>query len=249
MRLPIIFSLVAFLSHADDLPGNAVLAKYFEREVAAIEHRPVRLPASPEEWEKMRAADRAELAGMLGLSPMPERTPLNAVKTGETTGDGFVVEKLHFQSRPGLYVTANLYRPAHGAGKLPAILYVCGHSSVKAKDGGSLGNKTDYQHHGAWFARHGYVCLLIDTVQLGEIRGEHHGTYSFDRWWWMSRGYTPAGLEAWSGIRALDYLQTRPDVDMTPLIASGQRKPSVNIGTLIPKMDASCSMLRTETIR
>ena len=116
MRLPILFSLIAFLSHADDLPGNAMLAKYFEREVAAIEHQPMLVPASAEEWEKIRVADRAELAGMLGLSPMPERTPLNAVKTGETAGDGFVVEKLHFQSRPGLYVTANLYRPAQEAG-------------------------------------------------------------------------------------------------------------------------------------
>ena len=47
-----------------------------------------------------------------------------------------------------------------------------------------MGNKTGYQHHGVWFARHGYVCLIIDTIQLGEIRGEHHGTYSKARWWW-----------------------------------------------------------------
>ena len=84
---------------------------------------------------------------------------------------------MHYQSMPGLYVTANLYRPAKSEGRLPAILYVCGHANV-VKDGVSLGNKTGYQHHGEWFARHGYVCLIIDTVQLGEIRGEHHGTYS-----------------------------------------------------------------------
>jgi dienelactone hydrolase len=93
---------------------------------------------------------------------------------------------------------------------------------MKAKDGGSLGNKTGYEHHGAWFARHGYVCLILDTVQLGEIRGEHHGTYSFDRWWWVSRGYTPAGLEAWSGIRALDYLETRSDVDPAKFGVTGR---------------------------
>ena len=95
---------------------------------------------------------------------------------------------------------------------LPAILYVCGHANV-VEDGVSLGNKTGYQHHGVWFARHGYVCLVIDTIQLGEIRGEHHGTYKLGRWWWTSRGYTPAGVEAWNGIRALDYLETRPEVD------------------------------------
>ncbi|HYF34411.1 MAG TPA: prolyl oligopeptidase family serine peptidase, partial [Prosthecobacter sp.] len=97
-------------------------------------------------------------------------------------------------------------------GKLPTILYVCGHARVE-KNGVAYGNKTAYHHHGIWFARHGYVCMIIDTVELGELRGEHHGTYSKGRWWWLSRGYTPAGLEAWASVRGLDYLETRPEVD------------------------------------
>ena len=64
-----------------------------------------------------------------------------------------------------------------------------------------------------WFATHGYVCLIIDTLQLGEIAAIHHGTYRYDRWWWQARGYTPAAVECWNGIRALDYLQSRPEVD------------------------------------
>ncbi|HBJ35242.1 MAG TPA: acetylxylan esterase, partial [Planctomycetaceae bacterium] len=105
-----------------------------------------------------------------------------------------------------------LYRPANVTQPLPTILYVCGHANVK-KDGVSLGNKTAYQHHGLWFARNGYVCLAIDTIQLGEIEGIHHGTYRHGMWWWNNRGYTPAGVEAWNCIRALDYLETRPEVD------------------------------------
>ncbi len=71
------------------------------------------------------------------------------------------------------------------------------------KDGDvSYGNKTHYHHHGVWFARHGYVCLIIDSIQLGEIEALHHGTYNLGMWWWMSRGYTPAGVEAWNCIRA-----------------------------------------------
>ena len=122
---------------------------------------------------------------------------------------------------PGLYVTGNLYRPKVVTKPLPTMLYVCGHSNVM-KDGVSIGNKAGYEHHGVWYAKHGFVCLIIDTVQLGEIRGEHHGTYSKGRFWWMARGYTPAGVEAWAGIRSLDYLETRPEVDKTRFGISGR---------------------------
>ena len=85
------------------------------------------------------------------------------------------------------------------------MFYVCGHSNR-----GRNGNKTAYQSHGIWFARHGYVCLMVDTLQLGEIAAIHHGTYREGRWWWHSRGYTPAGVECWNGIRGIDYLISRP---------------------------------------
>lgn len=211
-----------FAASPESKPGVVMLERYFAGEVSRIERDSLPMPVSREAWETTRVQWRADLADMLGLAPMPERTPLHAVKTGEVAGDGFVVEKLHFQSMPGLYVTANLYRPTAVEKPLPTILYGCGHSNMKAKDGGSLGNKTGYQHHGSWFARHGYVCLIIDTVQLGEIRGEHHGTYSKERWWWISRGYTPAGVEAWAGIRALDYLETRPEVDRQRIGMTGR---------------------------
>jgi hypothetical protein len=165
-----------------------------------------------EDWEARRGEYRRQLAEMLGLDPMPPRTPLQAQVTGTIEDHGVVVEKIHFQSMPGLYVTANLYRPPKVDKPLPTILYVCGHARAVA-DGVSLGGKTSYHHHGVWFARNGYVCMVIDTIQLGEIEGKHHGTYQYGMWWWNSRGYTPAGVEAWNGIRALDYLETRPEVD------------------------------------
>ncbi|NDC64296.1 MAG: hypothetical protein EBZ59_10015 [Planctomycetia bacterium] len=131
------------------------------------------------------------------------------------------MEKIHFQSLPGLFVTASLYRPAAADGRLPAILYVCGHAE-RIRNGVSIGNKASYTRHGAWFARHGYVCLIIDSLELGEILAEHHGTYSRGRWWWWSRGYTPAGVETWNGIRAIDYLATRGDVDATRIGVTGR---------------------------
>jgi dienelactone hydrolase len=158
---------------------------------------------------------------MLGLSPLPEKADLHAQVTGTAEKDGVVVERLHFQSLPGLYVTGNLYRPAHVAERLPAVLYVCGHGRV-VQNGVSYGNKVHYQHHGGWLARNGYVCLTIDTLQLGEIEGEHHGTYRLDKWWWINRGYTPAGVEAWNCVRALDYLASRPEVDANRLGVTGR---------------------------
>ncbi len=173
-------------------------------------------------WLANRDRYRRELKEMLGLDPEPARGDLKPVIVGTLPGDGIVVEKLHFQSLPGLYVTANFYRPARANGKLPTILYLSGHGPTYEPDGKSCGNKASYQHHGIWFAQHGYNCLILDTVQWGEILGEHHGTYKLNRWWWVSRGYTPAGVETWAGIRALDYLATRPEVDMEKIGCTGR---------------------------
>src|SRR4051794_27789049 len=173
------------------------------------------------DWQAKRPVLRQQLLEMLGLDPLPERTPLHATVTGTVDGGDFVVEKLHFQSPPGLYVTAPFYKPKQIDKPLPTILYLCGHGTVKL-DGVAYGAKASYQHHPAWFARQGYCCLILDTLQLGEIPGEHHGTYRLNQWWWVSRGYTPAGVEAWNGIRALDYLATRPEVDMAKVGVTGR---------------------------
>ena len=197
------------------------LKAYFEQQVTSLEGQLENEVKSKEDWLAKKDEYRRQLAERLGLDPMPARTDLHPTKTGEFEHEGIIVENLHYQSMPGLYVTANLYRPKVVEKPLPTILYVCGHAS-KMKDGVSYGNKSGYEHHGVWYAKHGFVCLIIDTVQLGEIRGEHHGTYSKGRFWWWSRGYTPAGVEAWAGIRALDYLETRPEVDKTRFGITGR---------------------------
>lgn len=225
-RCAVIAVVLLLVPRADaqdwSLSENPNLASWFGSEVAAIEQRTdLRKYATLEEWQAARPELRRQLREMLGLDPHPERTELNARVTGTTEEDGFVVENLHFESRPGLYVTANLYRPREVTEPLPAVLYVCGHGGVK-KNGISYGNKTHYHHHGCWFARNGYVCLTIDSLQLGEIEAIHHGTYRYDRWWWNARGYTPAGVEAWNCVRALDYLQSRPEVDGARLGVTGR---------------------------
>jgi dienelactone hydrolase len=227
----VVVLLVALLlprtvSVSQQFPGNwrlddPSLIAYFDAEVSRIESACLADVRTLEDWESMREDRRRQFLDMLGLWPLPERTELAPVVTGQLEGAGFTVEKLHFQSMPGLYVTANFYLPKERSGPVPAILYVCGHAEVKT-NGVSLGNKTAYQHHGAWLAQNGYACLVIDTLQLGEIQGDHHGTYRLGQWWWNSRGYTPAGVEAWNGVRALDYLGTRPEVDAERIGMTGR---------------------------
>ncbi len=204
-----------------DGPGSEMLADYFRAETAKLADRCLADVTTLEQWQARREQFHRELMEMLGLDPMPERTPLKATVTGTIDHEQFTVEKLHFQSRPNLYVTANLYVPKGLEGRAPAVLYVCGHGRVKI-DGVSYGSKAHYQHHATWFAKNGYVCLIIDTLQLGEIEGIHHGTYRYDKWWWNNRGYTPAGVEAWNCIRAIDYLQSRPEVDPEQIGVTGR---------------------------
>ena len=193
--------------------GDELIQTYLSRQALDIE-------AGFDPTTPVRDRERllAEYLYMIGLAPMPERTPLHATITGTHDRGEYVVEKLHFQSRPGLYVTGNVYRPKDipAGQRLPAVLYVCGHGY-----NGPEGVKVGYQSNGIWLARHGYIALLIDTLERGEIKSVHHGLYRERRPWWISRGYTPAGVECWNGIRAIDYLQSRPDVDPERIAVTG----------------------------
>ena len=200
-----------------DKPGDEMLLAYIRQEAARLQRAGTPRVTSAGDWDKLRREYRRQLLDMLGLWPMPKRTDLKPAVTGTLERKNFIVEKLHFQSLPHLYVTANLYRPRGAAGRGPAVLYLCGHAG-RGRDG----NKTAYQHHAIWFATHGYVCLILDSLQLGEIAGTHHGTHGHGRWWWHSRGYTPAGVECLNGIRAIDYLQTRGDVDAGRIAVTGR---------------------------
>lgn len=204
------------------LPGDAVLMKQLHAATGDLKRKSdAELHAWAKDWQRSKHAARKQLFDMLGLNPLPEKTDLKATITGTIDHPEFTVEKLHFQSRPGLYVTANFYLPKNSTWPVPTILYVCGHARV-VTNGISYGSKVSYQHHPIWFARNGYACLIIDSVELGEILGQHHGTYRDNRWWWNSRGYTAAAAETWNCIRALDYLETRPEVDKSRLGVTGR---------------------------
>jgi len=166
----------------------------------------------------------SELWKMLG-GPL-DRTPLNARVIGTIERPGYRIEKLTFESRPRLYVTANLYVPT-GPGRRPGILGPLGHS-VNGKAWPS------YQKLFTNLARKGYVVLAYDPFGQGE-RIEYPGSrpgqsalgggtseheYAGRRLILLGANF---GLfRAWDGIRGIDYLLTRPEVDPDRIGCCGQ---------------------------
>lgn len=171
-------------------------------------------------WRQLLPERRRQFLEMMGMEAFPlydQRPPLNVKVTGVVTRPTYRIEKLYYESLPQLYVTANLYIPdapaaEEGTGRFPAVLYVCGHASTQ---------KVHYQAHPRRFAELGFVCLVVETVQLGEVSGYHHGCCREGWWHWISRGYTPGGVELLNGIRGLDLLVQRPDVDPERLGVTG----------------------------
>ena len=186
-----------------------------KRVVATISARCLSDIQSLDDWKLQRSELRRQLLEMLGLDPLPARTALKAHISGRLDRAAYRIEKIVFQSLPGLYVTGNFYVPTAASGPQPAILYLCGHSPHP------LGAKVEYQDRALWFASHGFSCLVLDTLEFGEVAGIHHGTHNLNMWNWVSLGYTPAGVEVWSAMRALDYLETRPEVDRARIGLTG----------------------------
>jgi len=107
-------------------PADRMLAEYFRAETAKLRDPPEADLADVKtlkDWETKREVYRKQLFEMLSLDPLPEKTDLMPVITGKVEHDEFTVEKIHYQSRPGLYVTGNLYVPKGLEKPAPTILY------------------------------------------------------------------------------------------------------------------------------
>ena len=88
-----------------------MFADYFKIETKRLADNCLADIATLDDWNAKKNLYRRQLHEMLGLNPLPERTPLKATVTGTVQHDEFEVRNLHFQSSPGLYVTGNLYVP------------------------------------------------------------------------------------------------------------------------------------------
>lgn len=84
-------------------------------------------PTSVDAWNARKEEVRRRILVSQGLWPMPTKTPLHAVIHGKIEREGYTIEKVYFESAPGLLVTGNLYRPSNPKGKVPAVLFAHGH--------------------------------------------------------------------------------------------------------------------------
>lgn len=188
---------------------------YLMRVASELTHESLGGIRTRQDWESVRSLRYRQFLEMMGLVDVPiegPRPPLNVTITGTIHGDGYRIEKLYYESLPGLYVPANLYIPDGLSEPAPAILYVCGHSRTQ---------KVSYQTHPRKFAQLGFVCLIIETIQWGEVQGDHWGCYARGWFHWYSRGYNPGGVELWNAMRGLDLLCDRPEVDPNRLGVTG----------------------------
>ena len=191
------------------------MREYLSREARRMQAASLRSLPPVAQWPAERQRRLAQYYDMMGVSAymaLTERPPLNVRVTSETQREGYRIRTLAYESLPQLYVTANLYLPDDLSAPAPGVLYLCGHSQQQ---------KIHYQAHPRKFAQLGFVCLIAETIQRGEIEGHHHGTYLRGWFNWFSRGYTPAGVELWNGVRALDLLEALPEVDGTKLGVTG----------------------------
>jgi dienelactone hydrolase len=197
--------------------ANKLMGRYLRLQAAALFEK------WKNEYEQRKTTDqvldyqkhlREKFLEVLG--GMPDRTPLNPQVTGIIHREGYRLEKVIFESQPKHYVTAALFMPDADKHKppYPGVLVPCGHAqNAKAYE--------SYQKMGALLALNGMAALVFDPIDQGE-RGQ-----LVEDWpgLWGTKAHTmvavgsillgrnTATFEVWDGMRGIDYLQSRQEVD------------------------------------
>lgn len=179
---------------------------------------------SKREWQTRIAHARSAYRRILG--EMPERTPLNARITGTGETEFCRYERIIFESRPEMYVTCCMLIPKDIDGPRPTVLYVCGHTSEGYRS-------ATYQNVIFNLAQKGFVVLAMDPVGQGErlmylddskkkSRYGSTGEHSYVGKQTFLNGVSVASYFVWDMIRALDYLETREEVDPDRIAVQGR---------------------------
>ncbi len=177
------------------------------------------------DWEARQEKVKKLFSKVVG--EFPEKTPLNAKITGVVSKDNFKVEKIIFESQPNFYVTAAMYIPNNLKGKTAAIIYTCGHSILGIKE-------LVYQKVCINLVNKGFVVFAFDPVSQGErvqyydaglgksVVGGCTSEHSYEGTQCFMIGTSLAKYMIWDGIRAVDYLLTRPEVDPNRIGITGR---------------------------
>ncbi|MGH9159372.1 MAG: alpha/beta hydrolase family protein, partial [Vicinamibacteraceae bacterium] len=229
---------------ADRALANGARARGKALNVAGTQRR-----ATTEIQRRSLEVRRQVLEAMGGLPA--ERAPLNARITGRLDRGDYRIEHLVFESLPGFFVTANLYVPTTGSGPFPAVLGTAGHA-----DEGKA--SPTYQHVWASLARRGIIVLAYDPPGQGERLEYLDPAIGTSRVGIGTREHSHAGQQclltgtsiaryfAWDGVRAIDYLLTRAEVDPKRLGVAGNSGGGTQTAWLavveerLSAIDASC---------
>jgi hypothetical protein len=206
-RLFISLTLIAFATSAAEKPTLCVGNYHSEADAVKQLARLATTHSNLAEWKTRAAAVRHQILTGAKLNPLPKRTPLKATIKNKRTYNGYTVEAATFEARPGFFVYGNLYRPLGFKGKRPGIL--CPHGHARGPAGGRL--RPDQQHRCATLARMGAVVFSYDMIGFGD--SEHLG--------WNHKHPQALTLQTWSSIRALDFLESLPEVDKKRLGVTG----------------------------
>ena len=207
---------------------------------------------SPAAIEQLQTETRKNLAEMLG--PLPEITPLNPRHGGSLQREDYVVERVVYESRPRFLVPANLYAPRRADPLLPAVILV----PDRVREGKA---HEPYQRFGVLLARLGFVVLTWDPIGAGERQGPEATTTSrlpsLGEHEVLGRQCYLLGLNLlqyriWDALRAIDYLEARPDVDPGRVAVAGHGGAAMEallLACFDPRIRAAVSLSPGQSLR
>ncbi len=179
---------------------------------------------SEAEWKKYQSNIKSTLCSSLQKFT---KTPLNARTTGILERETFTVEKIIFESHPGFYVTAGLFLPKKRQKPAPAVIYSCGHTE--------LGFRSEvYQRVIMNLVQKGFIVLAFDPIGQGERLQYPDPESGISKIGSPTKEHSYAGIQTlltgtaltdyfiWDGVRLLDFLETRPEVDMKRIGITGR---------------------------
>ncbi len=185
-------------------------------EAASIQDAALQAFPNGPSWRAFAVHLKLKIQEQAGVSPWPEKTPLQTIQHSRRVYDGYAVSNIAIETLPGYWLTGNLYTPVGLEGPFPAILHPHGHSVGPDGEHGWAHHgrfKADVQLRAAALARMGAVGLTLDMFGYGDQRELLGGN--------AHRSPLAMRIQLWNNIRAIDFLAGLPEVDPTRMGVTG----------------------------